>query len=130
VKAVMPPKRAAYPLGSTWISSHRLGGLQHQSAYVGLSAQHGARDVVEALEAEPALLVGRAQLRRPLRHQGVGERDAVALGELEERRVAHRAREVQVQVRLGQGPDVADGVQENSFCSRVMPSTMSSSPSA
>ena len=47
VKAVMPPKVAAYPLGSTWISSQRdpsarlvLGGLEHQPAYGVLGAQH------------------------------------------------------------------------------------------
>ena len=44
-----------------------LGGLQHQAAYVVGRAQHRPRDVVEPLEAEPALLVGRRQLRRPVR---------------------------------------------------------------
>ena len=40
-----------------------LGGLPHQPAYVVLGAQHRPRHVVEPLEAEPALLVGRRQLR-------------------------------------------------------------------
>ena len=73
VNAVIPPNRAAYPLGSTWISSQRppsrdvvLGGLAHQPAYVVLGPQHRPGDVVEPLEAEPALLVGRRQLRRPV----------------------------------------------------------------
>ena len=43
-----------------------LGRLQHQPAYVVLGAEHGPRHVVEALEAEPALLVGRRQHRRPV----------------------------------------------------------------
>ena len=43
-----------------------LGGLAHQPAYVVLGAQHRPGHVVEPLEAEPALLVGRRQLRRPL----------------------------------------------------------------
>ena len=79
-----------------------LGSLQHQAAYVVGRAQHRAGDVVEALEAEPALLVGRAELRRPVLHQRVGQHDLVALGELEEGPVPHRAGEVEVQVRLGQ----------------------------
>ena len=70
-------------------------------------AQHRPRHVVEALEAEPALLVGRRQLRRPVLDQGVGQVDPVALGQLEQRRVPHRPREVQVQVRLGQRLEVA-----------------------
>ncbi len=77
-----------------------LGGLQHQPAYVGLGPQHRPGHVVEPLEAEPALLVGRRQLGRPLGDQLVGQPDAVALGELEQRGVPHRAREVQVQVCL------------------------------
>ena len=84
-----------------------LGGLAHQPAYVVLGAQHRPGDVVEPLEAEPALLVGRRQLRRPLLDQRVGQRDAVALGELEQRRVPHRPGEVQVQVRLRQVAQVA-----------------------
>ena len=77
-----------------------LGGLTDQASYVVLGAEHRPRDVVEPLEPEPALLVGRGQLRWPLRHQGVGEVDAVALGELEQGAVPHRAGEVEVQVGL------------------------------
>ena len=116
-----------------------LGGLPHQPAYVVLGAQHRAGHVVEPLEAEPPLLVGRRQLRRPVRDQRVGQVDAVPRGELEQRLVPHRPGEVEVQVRLGQGPrsgprrrsrpQVA-AAQLKSFCSRVIPSTRSSSPSA
>jgi hypothetical protein len=84
-----------------------LGGLPHQPAYVVLGPEHRARDVVEPLEPEPALLVGCRQLRRPLGHQGVGQDDAVALRQLEQGAVPHRAGEVQVQVGLGQRPNVA-----------------------
>ena len=80
-----------------------LGRLAHQPSYVALGAQHRPRDVVEPLEPEPALLVGRRELRRPLAHQRVGQVDAVALGELEQGVVPHGAGEVQMQVRLGQG---------------------------
>ena len=51
-----------------------LGGLPHQPAYVVLGAQHRPGDVVEPLEAEPALLVGGRQLRRPVLDQRVGQR--------------------------------------------------------
>ena len=84
-----------------------LGRLQHETAYVVGRAQHGSRHVVEALEAEPALLVGRAQLRGPVLDQRVGKHDPVALGELEERPVAHGAGEVEVEVGLRQGRHVA-----------------------
>ena len=84
-----------------------LGRLEHETAYVVGRAQHRARHVVEALEAEPALLVGRAQLRRPVLDQRVGQHDPVALGELEERRVAHRPGEVEVEVGLRQRRHVA-----------------------
>ena len=83
-----------------------LGGLAHQPAYVVLGAQHRPRHVVQPLEAEPALLVGRGQRRRPLLDQLVGQHDAVAGRELEQRRVPHRPREVQVQVRLRQLQEV------------------------
>ena len=83
-----------------------LGRLADQATDVVLGAQHRAGDVVEALEAEPALLVGRAQLGRPLGDQRVRQRDPVALGELEQRRVPHRAGEVEVQMCLREGTQV------------------------
>ena len=112
-----------------------LGRLAHQPSHVVGRAQHRARHVVQPLEPEPALLVGRRQLRRPVRDQRVGQHDAVALGELEQRGVPHRPGEVQVQVGLGQVLDAAvrgrhAPAQAKSFCSRVIPSTRSSSPSA
>jgi hypothetical protein len=79
-----------------------LGRLEHETAYVFGRAQHRARHVVEALEPEPALLVGGAELRRPVLDQRVGQHDAVALGQLEQRAVAHRPGEVEVEVRLGE----------------------------
>jgi hypothetical protein len=84
-----------------------LRGLPHQAADVVLGAQHGAGHVVEPLEAEPALLVGRRQLRRPLRDERVGQVDAVARGQLEQRLVPHRPREVKMQVRFREGREFA-----------------------
>jgi hypothetical protein len=109
-----------------------LGGLEHQPADVALGPQHRAGHVVQALEPEPALLVGRGQHRRPVLDQRVGQVDAVARGELDQGRVPHRPREVEVQVRLGQASEVPATLhpQAKSFWSRVMPSTRSSSPSA
>jgi len=66
-----------------------LRGLTHQPAYVVLGAQHRARDVVEPLEPEPALLVGPRKLRRPVLHQGFRQAMAVTLGELEQGSVSH-----------------------------------------
>ena len=105
-------------MGSTWISSQPLPsdalvlrGLQHQPADVLLVAQYRARHVVEPLETEPAALVGRPELGRLARPQGVGAQHlrqvhAVLVGELQQRRRTHGAGEVQVQVRLGQEADV------------------------
>ncbi len=78
-----------------------LGGLADQPAYVVLGAQHRPGDVVEPLEPEPALLVGRRERRRPVLDQRVGQVVPVALGELEQRGVPHGAGEVEVQVGLG-----------------------------
>ena len=78
-----------------------LGRLTHQASYVVLGAQHRPRDVVEPLEPEPALLVGRRELRRPVLDQRVGEVVAVALGELEQGGVPHGAGEVEVEMGFG-----------------------------
>ena len=102
-----------------------LGGLQHEPAYVALGPQHRPGHVVEPLEAEPALLVGGRQLGRPLGDQLVGQPDAVALGELEQRGVPHRAREVQVQVclrELAEGP-VAQPTSFSAAASRAQIAT-------
>ena len=115
-----------------------LGRLGHQPAYVVLGAQHRPRDVVEPLEAEPALLVGRRQLGRPVLHERVGQQHPVPGRELHQRPVAHRPGEVQVQVGLRQRRQVAPlrrdhgppAAQPKSFCRRLTPSTRSSSPSA
>ena len=87
-----------------------LGRLEHQSAYVLGRAQHRAGHVVEALEAEPALLVGRAELRRPVLHERVRQGDLVALGQLQQRLVAHRSGEVQVEMGLGEARQVTTSV--------------------
>ena len=156
VNAVMPPNRAAYPLGSTWISSHRppsthvvLGGLTHQPAYVGLAcaAPTGPRRRDAGTGTSPS--------RRPPTAAGgqsstsdVGQVDAVALGQLEQGAVPHGPGEVQVEMRLREGRRILPShlalrarcgcgthpllapSQANSFWSRLMPSTRSSSPSA
>src|SRR5204862_7096757 len=52
-----------------------LRGLTDQPTYVVLGAEHRPRDVIQALEAEPALLVGGSQLGRPLGDEGVRQAD-------------------------------------------------------
>ena len=64
--------------------------------------QHRPGDVVQPLEAEPAALVGRPQLGRPVLLQRVGQVQALLAGELDQRGVPHRPGEVQVQMGLGQ----------------------------
>ena len=84
-----------------------LGGLVHQPSDVGLVAHAGPGDVVEPLEAEPALLVGGPQLGWCAGGQDVGQPDPVLAGQVQQRHRPHRTGEVQVQVGLGQPGDVA-----------------------
>ena len=119
VNAVMPVEAGGVPAGVDLdlqpppaVAYVVLGGLEHQPAYVVLRAQHRPRHVVEALEAEPALLVVPPKLGRPVLDQRVGQVDAVAVGQLEQRGVPHRAGEVQVQVRLRQRLEVAHSALE------------------
>ena len=108
-----------------------LGGLAHQAAYVVLGAQHGPGDVVEPLEAEPALLVRGREPRRPLRDQRVRQRDAVTCASSS--RVSCRIDPVKCRCRCALGsacrsrpPAVVRATtQANSFWRRVIPSTMS-----
>ena len=99
-------------------------------------------DVVEPLEAEPALLVGgRAAAAATRSTQRVGQHDAVA-GRPARRSVACRIEPVKCRCRcaLGSGVQVARGppaagsagvsASASSFWIRVTPSTRSSSPSA
>ena len=118
MNAVSPPNRRAYPLGSTWISSQPdpsaplvRGHLVQQPADVGLALQHRPRGVVQPLEPEPALLVGRRARRTGWsERQRVGQPHAVLAGEVEQGGAAHGAGEVQVQVGLGRGArEVAAG---------------------
>jgi hypothetical protein len=82
-----------------------LGGLADQPTDVVLGAQHRPGDVVEPLEPEPSLLVGGHQLRWPVLDERRRQPQSVALGQLQQRGVPHRAGEVQVQVRLRQVGD-------------------------
>ena len=79
-----------------------LGGLAHQPAYVVLGAQHatGPRRRAAGTGTSPSRRppTAAAATPRPARRAA---RMPVALGELEQRGVPHRAGEVQVQVRLG-----------------------------
>ena len=74
--------------------------LAHEPADVVVGAYDRPGHVVQPLEPEPALLVGGDELRRPLVDEGRRKAVAVTLGELQQRRVPHRAGEVQMQVRL------------------------------
>ena len=136
----------AYDVGSTWISSQPepsarvvLGGLAHQPAHVGLAADHRAGGVVEPLEPEPAALVGRAQLRRVRRRRprrrASGSRTPCSAAS--SRSVAGRSDPVKCRCRCAFGSAAQvprRGAQcvasASSWCSRVTPSTRSSSPRA
>ncbi len=83
-----------------------LSGLAHDPAHRGLRAHDGARGVVGALEPEPAALGGRDPQRVGV-GEGGGQAHALLGSELPERRDPHRAREVQVQVSLRQGDQIA-----------------------
>jgi len=84
------------------------GGLVDQPPHVVLGAHAGPGRLVQALEPEPA-----PPVRRDAQQVVIAERTGQAQPG-RERQVrqgagAHRPREVQVQVRLGQGAQVADG---------------------
>jgi hypothetical protein len=78
-----------------------LSRLEHQPAHVVGVPHAGPGRVVEPLEAEPTPFVG-SQPQQVVLAQGLGQPDAVLVGELDERLRAHAAGEVQVQVRLRQ----------------------------
>ena len=106
------------------------GHLVQEPADVGLALQHRARRVVQPLEPEPALLVGAVHPHRLVRGQRVGQTHAVLAGEVDQGGAAHGAGEVQVQVGLGQRPEVAaqSPASASSRWIRPTPSTRSSSP--
>ena len=124
-----------------------LGRLPHQAADVRprCAARSGRRRRAAGSGTSPSRRPRRAVAASPRRGRRGGR--PVALGELDKRPVPHRPREVQVQMRLRQraevaarhgvvgavalgGPTIRDRAQANSFCSRVTPSTRSSSPRA
>jgi hypothetical protein len=116
-----------------------LGGLAEQPVHVRRSAQHRAGDVVEPLEPEPPALVGAAQVRRPVLGERGWQVDAMLIGQLDHRRVAHRPGQMQMQVRFGERaerpghpPIVIDGylASASNLPIRVTPSSRSASPSA
>ncbi len=84
-----------------------LGGLAHQPPQVVLGPQHRTRDVVQPLEPEPAALVGRAQLRRPVLDQCGRQVHPVLVGQLRQGRMPHRTGEVQMQVGFRQSRNQA-----------------------
>ena len=114
---VSPPTNGAYDVGSTWISSRPDPSAASSAAasrddppHVGLAAHARARGVVQALEPEPAALVG-GHPQRVVVEQRVRQPDAVRRGEVGERRDPHRPGEVQVQVRLREQGQVAHAGQ-------------------
>ncbi|EGJ75334.1 putative adenosine deaminase [Streptomyces sp. Tu6071] len=101
---LQPPRAVAHVL---------LGRLADEALDVLGRAQAGAGGVVEALEAEPAALVGGAQPRRLARGEGVGEPYPVLVGEFEQRRGTHRPGEMQVQMCLRQFGEVSGPVPDH-----------------
>ena len=83
-----------------------LGGLAKEAAHNRLAVDDGACGVVEALEAEPAARA-RLDLERGLFGERARQPQLLCGRELLQRVVTHRAREVQVQVRLGQRAQVS-----------------------
>ena len=81
-------------------------GLQHDPAHGLLSGDQVAGGVVGPLEAEPAAVVGRDPERVAV-DEGRRQARARGLGQVHQRLQAHRPREVQMQVRLGQAGEVA-----------------------
>ena len=80
-----------------------LRGLAHDAAHVGLAAHAGPGGVVEALEAEPAALVGARSAAAASRSSATsGRRMPCCSARSRSVLDAHRAGEVQVQVGLGQ----------------------------
>jgi hypothetical protein len=96
-----------------------LGGLQHQAPDVLLVPQDGAGGVVQPLEAEPAALVGGAQLRRLAGAERLRQSHPVLGGEFQQGGRAHRTGEVQVEMGLRQVPHVAGYRQ--AFHSPILP---------
>ena len=79
----------------------------------GVLALHDAsREVVVALEPEPAALIERHVEGHGV-HEFVGQLDAGLLGQVTQRRDAHRPREVQVQMRLREQVEVTHGGAES-----------------
>jgi hypothetical protein len=79
-----------------------LGDLVDQPAHVVGAAQHLARGVVQPLEAGPAAAGGDVEPGAGRVEQLDRQPAALLGGELDQRRRPHRARQVQVQVRLGE----------------------------
>jgi hypothetical protein len=94
----LQPARALRPLV--------FSDLPHQPVQVIGRAQHRPGRVVEALETEPAPLVGGGQLGRPFLGERGGQGYPVPLCQLDQRRVTHRTGQVQVKVRLGKGRQI------------------------
>jgi hypothetical protein len=79
-----------------------LGDLAHQPAHLVRAADHLARGVVQPLEAGPAAAGGDVEPGAGRVEQLDRQPAALLGGELDQRRRPHRARQVQVQVRLGE----------------------------
>ncbi len=123
---VMPPTNGAYEVGSTWSSSQRDPSarsrrrLTDEPAHDVLPADDAAGHVVEALEAEPAALVG-AQSRDLVGEELIGQAHARLGGEVLQGVGRHRTGEVQVQVCLGQGHERVRHLPKDSPTTRAHP---------
>jgi hypothetical protein len=80
--------------------------LQHDPAHGLLGGDQVAGGVVGPLEAEPAPVVGRDPERVAV-DEGRRQARARGLGQVHQRFQAHRPREMQMQVRLGQAGEIA-----------------------
>ena len=83
-----------------------LGGLSDDGAHGLLAADRLPRRIVGALEAEPPALVCR-HLYCDVVRQPLGQADALSLGHSLEGAHAHRPREVQVKMCLGEAVEIA-----------------------
>ena len=84
------------------------GRLQHDPPHRLLGGHQVAGRIVGSLEAEPAAVVGR-HVERVAVDKGRRQARARSLSQVHQRFQTHRPREVQMQVRLGQGGQVAHG---------------------
>src|SRR5699024_6224463 len=99
------------------------GRLPDDAAHVLLTAHTVPGGVVEPLEAEPPSLVGRRDPRWTAAAEGLREAHVQSGGQVADRVHAHGSGEVEVQMGLGQGPQVPASRGQSASSSPLSPST-------